>query len=249
MKILILCAGVGSRLGKLTEKSPKCLIKVNSGSILNRLLIQLHKYGLNNKDIYLCAGYRSNMLPENYIKFINTNYMKTNMLTTTYLGLLGIKEFSDNSNNILVIYGDCLYSDKTIFEILNRAESTKNFLIPIDLDWEEKWKNRYNDIYSDAETLKFDKSNNKLLSIGLKTLIKEDYMGQFMGTYIIPKSKLEKFTELCDLYNIKSSNQISTTEFLNSTLSRFNYFVMPGRFKWSEIDTKEDLFFAKKLFS
>lgn len=249
MKVLVLCAGVGSRLGKLTENNPKCLVKVNSITILNRLLNQLHRYGLDNKDIYFCAGYLANKLPENYGKFINTKYMKTNMLRTTYLGLLGIKEFLKNSENILVIYGDCIYSDKTIFEILNRAESTKNFLIPVDLDWEEKWKNRYTDIYDDAETLKFDRSNNILLSIGFKTLVKEDYMGQFMGIYIIPNNQLIQFSELCNLYNIKSNNQISTTEFINSTIKIFNYFIMPGRYKWSEIDTKEDLFFAKKLFS
>ena len=29
MKILILCAGIGSRLGSYTANNPKCLVKVN----------------------------------------------------------------------------------------------------------------------------------------------------------------------------------------------------------------------------
>ena len=87
MKILILCAGIGSRLGSLTSENPKCLVEINSISILDRLLNQLNNLGLNEKDIFLCGGYKNEQLPTKYRKFINNNFLTTNMMKTTIVGL------------------------------------------------------------------------------------------------------------------------------------------------------------------
>ena len=66
MKILILCAGIGSRLGSYTDNNPKCLVKVNLISILDRLLNQLENLGLDKKNIFLCGGYKHELLPSKY---------------------------------------------------------------------------------------------------------------------------------------------------------------------------------------
>ena len=87
MKILILCAGIGSRLGSLTSKNPKCLVEINSTSILDRLLCQLNNLEINEKDICLCGGYKNELLPTKYRKFINSNFLTTNMMKTTIVGL------------------------------------------------------------------------------------------------------------------------------------------------------------------
>ncbi len=67
--LVILCGGKGTRLGKLTKKIPKPLIKFNGESFINKILKFYQRYQFDN--IYLLAGYRGNLL---YKKYHNTNY-------------------------------------------------------------------------------------------------------------------------------------------------------------------------------
>ena len=113
------------------------------------------------------------------------------MRTTT----LGIQELirEKNKENILVIYGDCIYSDDFILEIIEIADDLSQITIPVDLDWRIKWSKRYENIFDDAETLEYNELDNKLISIGKKTYVDNQYMAQFMGTYILPKILIKNF--------------------------------------------------------
>ena len=247
MKILIICAGLGSRLGELTQNNPKCMVKVNNLSILERTISQLLKNKICEDDIILCGGYKHELLPNKFKKVINFEYENTNMMITTILGLEEIKQ-SNIHENVLVLYGDCLYSMEFIDLLFTKIDNSPEVLIPVDLDWREKWVMRYENIYLDAETLKYNKKNNKLLSIGKKTSIPGDYMGQFMGSYIIPFLKLDKFILAFNNLEINLRKKISTTEFFEITKHLLNYYVIPNTNRWTEIDTPRDLKYAKNLF-
>ena len=248
MKILILCAGIGSRLGKLTEDNPKCLVKINSESILERLLNQLSKFGLNEKDIYFCGGYKYEKLPSQYLSFINHDYLITNMLKTTIIGLEGLVDILDSKQNILIIYGDCIYSDKFISEIISKTDFVEQISIPVDLDWERKWSRRYDNIYEDAETLEYNLTNNELISIGKKTFIKKEYMAQFMGIYVIPHYLIRNFISEFNLISPYIQNKISTTEFFQISNGKLKYYVLQVNNSWTEVDTVKDLIYAKENF-
>ena len=249
MKILILCAGIGSRLGSYTSNNPKCLVKVNLLSILDRLLNQLHNLGINKKNIFLCGGYRYELLPSKYKRFINKNFRTTNMMRTTMVGIDELKKTNNLKDNILIIYGDCIYSDEFISKIIRNSESFNDITIPVDLDWKKKWEERYENIYEDAETLEYDRSTNKLISIGAKTFIEKQYMAQFMGIYYIPKNIINNFIFKFKKLPNETQNKISTTEFFQKTIKDLNYYVIPDKYIWTEIDTIDDLFYAKKLFN
>ena len=247
MKVLILCAGIGSRLGSLTENSPKCLVKINSDSILVRLLKQFSKFGLKEDDIYFCAGYKYDRLPKNYKKIVNYNFNSTNMMRTTTLGIQElIREKS--KENILVIYGDCIYSDDFIFEIIDIANNLSQITIPVDLDWRVKWSKRYENIFDDAETLEYNELDNKLISIGKKTYLDNQYMAQFMGTYILPNFLIKNFLNSYNSLSFVDQNNISTTDFFDKSIGENDYFVMPNKYTWTEVDTLEDLAYAKSIF-
>jgi D,D-heptose 1,7-bisphosphate phosphatase len=67
--LIILAGGLGSRLGSLTKKFPKPLIKINNNYFLDILIRQLAKY--NFEKIYILAGYKGEQI---YKKFNNKIY-------------------------------------------------------------------------------------------------------------------------------------------------------------------------------
>ena len=53
--VVILAGGIGSRLGKLTKKTPKALVKINGKPFIYYQLNLLRKKGI--KEVILCIGY------------------------------------------------------------------------------------------------------------------------------------------------------------------------------------------------
>jgi NDP-sugar pyrophosphorylase family protein len=62
MKILIMCGGRGKRLGSLTQKIPKPLVKVNNQVILNVKIDQYLQHGYS--DFIFCVGYKGDLIQE-----------------------------------------------------------------------------------------------------------------------------------------------------------------------------------------
>ena len=57
---VILCGGLGTRLGKITKQLPKPMVDVSGKPFLEHLLIQLKKNGI--KKVLLLVGYRSEVI-------------------------------------------------------------------------------------------------------------------------------------------------------------------------------------------
>lgn len=60
MKALILAAGLGSRMGKITEKRPKCMVKIGDETIIGRQLRQLAEAGIY--EVVITTGAHEEML-------------------------------------------------------------------------------------------------------------------------------------------------------------------------------------------
>ena len=57
---LLLAAGLGSRLGPLTDALPKCLVSVSGVPILERLVRSLDSHGIER--LVIVTGYRAEMI-------------------------------------------------------------------------------------------------------------------------------------------------------------------------------------------
>ena len=53
---VIVCGGLGSRLGKITKKIPKPLIKVNGKTVIEHIIKNLSRFGIS--EILLLCGYK-----------------------------------------------------------------------------------------------------------------------------------------------------------------------------------------------
>ena len=173
MILIILASGRGSRLGKVTNTKPKCLINIYKNKTLIDYLSE--KFELFSK-VIVVTGYKSKILKKklNSKKIIfveNKKYQNTNMVESLMLCKTLI------NNDLIISYADIFY-DGNILRKLNKLKG--NFL-PVNKNWLNSWKKRYGslaEIKNDAEDLVT--KNKKIISLSGKIknkIPKYQYMG------------------------------------------------------------------------
>ena len=90
MQAVILAAGMGKRLGDLTQNNTKCMVRVDGIMLIDRVLKQLSSLTLNK--VILVIGYKGTQLKEHIgdvfngmpIEYVeNPIYDKTNNIYST----------------------------------------------------------------------------------------------------------------------------------------------------------------------
>ena len=131
MRVLILAAGVGSRLRPLTDQTPKPLLPLGTTNILERLLLQLNS-SFSNIEIYVNCSY----LAELIVEFISIQKLETRPkiiwehepIGTAVTTLRLFK--SDSSQGLLVIHGDLVLGNNSMKEISKVIRGqTRSFLM------------------------------------------------------------------------------------------------------------------------
>jgi len=113
MKALVLAAGIGQRLGKITKKIPKPMIQINGKPILEHNILLLKKSGI--KDIYINLHHLSHEVEDFFQSGKKWDVSITYLYEKELLGTSGtLKEnkglFPDKC---LVMYGDNLFHKDT----------------------------------------------------------------------------------------------------------------------------------------
>ena len=105
MQAIILAAGMGKRLKKLTKNNTNCMVRVNGTTLIERMLEQLDDLGLER--IVLVVGYKGKVLREfvaalsvqTPIEFVeNPIYDQTNNIYSLYLA----RKFLRQSDTLLL---------------------------------------------------------------------------------------------------------------------------------------------------
>ena len=101
MNVIILAAGMGSRMGHLTNNEPKCFLKVDGLRLIERLIKQLREIGL--MDISIVTGYKAKKFKFKDVNFFyNKEFKSTNMV---YSLMKAKKKLNDDT---LVVYSDII---------------------------------------------------------------------------------------------------------------------------------------------
>tara|TARA_B100000787_G_scaffold137816_1_gene106667 strand:+ start:299 stop:571 length:273 start_codon:yes stop_codon:yes gene_type:complete len=90
MKAIILAAGLGSRLARVTKNKPKSLIKIGNQTILKRLILQLESCGV--KDINIICGYKKKKLTINF-QAIKHFFIQIIIKQITYIHCIILENF------------------------------------------------------------------------------------------------------------------------------------------------------------
>ncbi len=173
MKVIILAAGRGSRLGERTKDRPKCMVEVNGKTILSRCIAALEQAGIARDQIGIVTGYRKDLIDVPGVTYFhNADWENTNM----FCSLMEAKAWLEQEP-CLVCYSDIIFSPKAIEAL--QADATPLSITYYTGFW-ELWSARMDDPLSDLETFRMD-AQGMLTEIGKKPSCREDVMGQYMG--------------------------------------------------------------------
>jgi len=243
--IIILGAGLGSRLRPITDTTPKLLIPVSGRTILRRSLDVLIKDD-NVNSITIVTGYLSEKIEKavhNLSKKISTirnhSYKNTNNMHSLYLAFSAI----DMRNDVIIMNGDCVYDPSILQDVINGEGSTiiSDKSYPI------------ND-----ESMHIDVDNNgNIRGIAKIHQMNDSPLGDLIVSidlYRIGKNNLAGLYEILENFQSRASRNEWTElalDILIKKLVRDDRPIQPTDINgkiWMEIDNHSDLEKANALF-
>lgn len=246
MKIIVIAAGSGKRLGESTKDLPKYLVKVNDKTIMDHQLNIFKK--INYEKLIIITGpYKEKFTSIEAIYVEDKNYLQHDILGSLMAARDHIK------GDVLIVYSDIIFDHSILSKII---ESKDDIGIAIDMNWESAYVGRTDHPKTEAENVSLD--NGKILEIK-KNISSKKQIGEFLGIVKLSgtgsKIFVEKFLELekshvgCfhDAPSFKKAYLTDMIQELVDSGIKVSPILVSG--KWCEIDTKQDLERAAKLFA
>lgn len=244
MQAIILAAGMGKRLGSLTENNTKCMVKVNGTSLIERMLAQLEKTPIER--IVIVVGYKAENLKSfitglNYSKPIifveNEVFDKTNNIYSLALA----KDFLLQNDSIL-LESDLIFEDN-LLDLLIDSPLPNVALVSKYQPW------------MDGTMVCIDKEN-KITNFISKSAFKFEDVESYYKTvniYKLSKDFCKKFyVPFLEAYMAAFGNNEYYEQVLRAItmLDKTNLTALPiGERKWYEIDDVQDLDIAEAIFA
>ena len=109
MKTIILCGGLGTRLGIETKKIPKPMVAIEGKPIVEHIIRTYIKYGFH--EFILATGYKSAEIEKYFSKLkidANIKCVNTGLKLNTGGRILKLKKDINKNENFMLTYGDGL---------------------------------------------------------------------------------------------------------------------------------------------
>tara|TARA_B110000977_G_C11088096_1_gene495587 strand:+ start:177 stop:896 length:720 start_codon:yes stop_codon:yes gene_type:complete len=233
MKGIILAAGRGSRMGALTDNSPKALLTVRGQSLIDLQLSAFKNAGIN--DVTIVTGYLSEMLRSyGTCQAHNSKWNQTNMVSS----LLSVSSIL-SKHNCIVSYADIFYKTSAIQDL---KLDNRKIAICYDPNWLDLWSRRFNDPIDDAENFKIDQ-NSFVTDIGRPIKNINDVDGQFMGITKYTPAGWSLVESILGSSNINDISNMDTTTLLRKLVAVYPGILGAVKYldDWGEVDSMSDL--------
>jgi len=238
IKGLILAAGRGSRMDKLTSKYPKCFTELGGKRLIDWQLESFKKLSIN--EIAIVTGYLKEQFDQyNLIKFNNENWEKTNMVSSL------VKASSFIDSDTIVSYSDIVFHKNAVTNII---EFDGDIVLGYDKNWLSQWKMRFKDPSEDAESFKIS-DDNIVLDIGNEISSTDGVMGQYTGLFKLTPTGMEKIKKILAKYMDMQDSLDMTALFRLMIEEGIKISATEIKTDWFEIDTPTDLNIADKLYN
>lgn len=247
MKIIVIAAGSGKRLGEETKNLPKYLIEVNGKTIMEHQLAVFKK--IQYEELIIITGPHKEKFTSKDVTYVNdTNYFQHDILGS----LMEARSFI--IGDVLIVYSDIIFD----YSILSKVMSADvDIGIAVDLKWEKAYEGRTEHPRSEAENVLLDDENN-IIKIQKNITSTRNRVGEFLGIMKLSdkgsRMFVNRFQELERMHsepfqNAPSLHKAYLTDMLQELVDSeigVKPIIVSG--KWCEIDTKQDLQRACKIF-
>ncbi len=125
------------------------MVEIQGKSIIDWQIETAKSCGIQN--IIVVTGFCSESVKANATLIENPKYDTTNMVQSLWCAK---EHFSDE---IIISYGDILYSENVLSGLLNQRSDSS---ITIDLDFLKYWQERCDNPLDDLESLQMDENDN-----------------------------------------------------------------------------------------
>lgn len=240
MRLIILAAGRGSRMGDLTADRPKGLLEVGGQALVNRILMSASEVGIT--DATIVAGYLSKCYENMSTRMvINEKWQSTNMVFSL------LQAASDlEASDCLISYSDIFYEANDL-DRLSKTEG--DFIVGYDPNWLEKWELRFDDVFEDAE--KFIHKGNDLLEIGGRLSDLSQATGQYVGLIKVTRQGWMSIASLLKQLSKERLYQLDMTSLISLVIKNgvCKVSVLPIKGICGEVDSVKDLDIARTALS
>lgn len=222
----------------LTQKSPKCLLKIKDKPLLDWQLKAIRGAGIKN--IAIVTGYKREMLKKyQLVEFHNDKWQISQMVYSLFCAKKWLFD-----KDCIISYSDIFYQKSAIALL---KENKDDIAITFDPNWKKLWEKRFYDPLQDAESFKLNK-DNQLIDIGNREVSIKNIEGQYMGLIKVSSKGISHLQELFDSQENSKKENIDMTELLKIVLkvNKFKINAYPYREIWGEVDSKSDLEYYNK---
>jgi len=235
VKAIILAAGQGTRIRSVHGEHPKCLIEVDSTTILDHQLDALSIAGIN--DVTIVVGYEKQQIinhvmsrklnPMQRVNFIeNPAFSITNNIYSLWLALEWLR-----GDSFIVLNADVIF-DADILDIAVRSEA------PISMIVDPLWR---------EETMKVMIHGDRVIQMS-KKISRELFSGTYIGITIFSKAIqarfFDKMNAMISAGRVNDFFNIAVQELVDEGV-HVGYTSTDG-LAWAEIDDPTDLSFAQQ---
>ncbi len=244
MQSIILAAGLGSRLGELTKECTKCMVKINGITLIERMLRQLDRYGMDR--IIIVTGYKGDILKD-YVQNLgintpvvfvdNSDYRHTNNIYSLWL----TREFLEEMDS-LVLESDMIFEDRVIEKMLAVDNGCGTFVAR-----PRPWM--------DGSIVKLDKDNNIVYFVDEEEVKRIDpsYYHKIVSIYKFKKRYVsEKYMTYLNEY-VKKNKDNNLYESLLKVIDLDVEKKIPAEIldeeQWYEINDIQDMDIAESMFA
>lgn len=244
MQSIILAAGLGSRLGELTKECTKCMVKINGITLIERMLRQLDRYGMDR--IIIVTGYKGDILKD-YVQNLrintpvvfvdNSDYRHTNNIYSLWL----TREFLEEMDS-LVLESDMIFEDRVIEKMLAIDNGCGTFVAR-----PRPWM--------DGSIVKLDKDNNIVYFVDDEEVKRIDpsYYHKIVSIYKFKKRYVsEKYMTYLNEY-VKKNKDNNLYESLLKVVDLDVEKKIPAEIldeeQWYEINDIQDMDIAESMFA
>ncbi len=233
-KVVILAAGLGSRLGELTAEKPKCLIEVGGKPLIEYTLRSLKLAGIDQ--VLIVTGYLESTLKNALLKYqeefeITFKHNADFATTGSALSLFLAKEYVQESS-CLILESDLLYHPAFIQKALEESERSK--ILAADLSGSG------DEVYVGVN----EKNNLSFLGKNISKEMRSKSVGEFAGITLLAPDFFKTYCKRAEVLKSQGKAtghyeelifEITQTENLKVEV------VKCSGLAWTEVDNASDL--------